>query len=77
VKAMRAFSSESAEAVMDLLRTKGITFRGPFHTPGKHVVFVVENYIFLESELIDLSRQHMLHQEGIQELSHHIKVHSR
>ena len=67
MKPKRAFSSEPTNAVMDLLRTQGIAFRGPFQTPGKHVVFVVESYIFLESELLDLYRQNRLHREGIQE----------
>jgi len=67
MKAARALSSESMDAVRDLLRTQGITFSGPFHTPGKNVVFVVKSHIFLEAELIDLYRQNKLHREGLQE----------
>lgn len=66
MKAVRALSSEP-DAVLDLLRTQGITFSGPFHTPGENVVFVLEDYIFLESDLIDLFRQNKLHREGLQE----------
>lgn len=67
MKAARALSFESTDAVMDLLKTQGITFSGPFHTPGKNVVFVVESHIFLESELIDLYGQNKLHRESLQE----------
>jgi hypothetical protein len=67
VKAAPALSSASVDAVLDLLRTQDIAFRGPFHTPGKNIVFVVEGHIFLESELIDLYRKNRLHRETIQE----------
>ncbi len=66
-KAARALSSESVDDVLDLLKTQAITFSGPFHTPGKNIVFVVEDYIFLESELLDLYRENKLHRDGIQE----------
>lgn len=74
---MRAFSSEPAAALVDLLRTQGVNFRGPFYTPGKHVVFVVERYIFLESEIIDLSRQNRLDPQGIQEFAQGLTADSK
>lgn len=71
MKPARALDSESINAVMDLLRTQGIPFRGPFNTPGKQIVFAVEDYVFLDSELIELYRQNRLHREGLQEFRRH------
>ncbi len=69
VKAGNPSSPVSADDVMNSLRTQGIAFRGPFCAPSKRIVFVVERYIFLESELVDLLAQNKLNRDGIQELS--------
>jgi len=64
----------SVDAVIDSLRNQGIAFRGPFHTPGKRAVFVVESYILLESELVDLFTQNMLNRDGVRALSKRIQA---
>jgi hypothetical protein len=64
----------SVDAVMDSLKIQGITFRGPFRTPGKRVIFVVDRYIVLESELADLFEQNRLNRVGIQELGKRIQA---
>jgi hypothetical protein len=69
MKTRRVSAQGSADAVMNSLRVQGITFEGPFCTPGKRVVFVVENYFFLESELVELLAQTKLDRDGIQELA--------
>jgi hypothetical protein len=69
VKARRVPVPVSVDAVMDSLRIQGIPFRGPLCTPGKRTVFVVENHILLDSELVDLFTQNKLNREGIQELA--------
>jgi hypothetical protein len=76
VKTMRAFSSQPADALVEFLRIQGLTFSGPFYTPAKHAVFVIEDYIFLESELIDLYRQNQLNPQGIRERAHRIMLDS-
>jgi hypothetical protein len=67
----------SVDAVKDSLRIQGIAFRGPFCTQGKRVIFVVESYIFLESELVDLLEQNKLNRDGIQELAKRIQARSQ
>jgi hypothetical protein len=64
----------SADAVINSLRIQGIAFRGPFCTPRKRIVFVVEKYLFLESELLDLLAQNKLDRGGIQELAKRIEA---
>jgi hypothetical protein len=59
----------TANEVANLLRIQGIDCRGPFRTPGGRVFFVVENSIFLESELSELISQNRLDREGIQQLA--------
>jgi len=44
----------SVDAVINSLTIQGISFRGPFCTPGQRTVFVVESHILLESELAEL-----------------------
>jgi hypothetical protein len=65
LKAANSSAPVSIDAVLDSLRIQGIAFRGPFCTPAKHTVFVVENYILLESELVDLLVQNKLNRDGI------------
>jgi hypothetical protein len=72
VKTDGRFATVSAEAVLNSLKTQGIAFRGPFHTRGKNVVFVVEGYILLESELVELFAQNKLNRDGIQEFAKQI-----
>jgi hypothetical protein len=72
VKTWNDSAHVSADAVMNSLRIQGIAFRGPFCTPGKRIIFLVEKYIFLESELLDLLAQNKLDQGGIQELAKRI-----
>lgn len=74
LKATTAFASSDADAALKSLRSQGITFRGPFYTPGKHLVFLVESYILLESELVDLFAQNKLNRDGIQELAMRIEA---
>ena len=67
-KAARAFASASTDAFMNSLRVQGIAFHGPFRTQGKRVIFVVDGYLLLDSELADLLEQNKLDRDGIQEL---------
>jgi hypothetical protein len=53
------------DAVLDSLSIQEIAFCGPFCTPAKHTVFVVESYILLESELVDLLVQNNLNRDGL------------
>ena len=64
----------SADAVMKSLKIQGVAFRGPFFTPAKRVVFVVEKYLFLQSELLDLLAQNKLDRAGIQELAKRVEA---
>lgn len=74
VKAESSPVSVSVDAVLNSLRIQGIAFRGPFRTPGKRTVFVVESYIFLESELVDLFTQNTLNRDGIRARAERIQV---
>jgi hypothetical protein len=64
----------SVDAVLNSLRSQGIAFRGPFCTPAKHTFFIVESYIFLESELVDLLMQNKLSRDGIRAHSERIQA---
>ncbi len=64
----------SVDTVVNSLRIQGIAFRGPFCTPGKRIFFVVESYILLESELVELLAQNRLDRDGIQELARRIEA---
>ncbi len=64
----------SVAAVLNSLRIQGIAFRGPFHATGKRAVFVVESYILLESELVDLFTQNTLNRDGVRALSKRIQA---
>jgi hypothetical protein len=64
----------SVEAIIDSLENQGIAFHGPLRTQGKRVIFVVDRYILLESELADLLEQNKLNQDGIQELGKRIEA---
>jgi len=64
----------SGDAVANSLRDQGISFHGPLCSPGKRIVFVVESWIFLESELQDLLAKNELNREGIQQLAKHIEA---
>jgi hypothetical protein len=77
VKTRGVSAPASADAVMNSLRIQRISFAGPFCTPGKRIVFVVENYFFLESELVDLFAQNKLDRDGIQELAKRLGAASR
>ena len=63
----------SVDAVIDSLKIQGIAFDGPFRTPGGRMVFVVDKYILLESELLDLLEQNKLNRDGILELGKRIE----
>ena len=73
-KAASSSAPVSVAAVLNSLRIQGIAFRGPFHTPGKRAVFVVESYILLESELVDLFTQNTLNRDGVRALSKSIQA---
>jgi hypothetical protein len=68
-KTSTALEHVPPDAVADSLRNQGIAFRGPFCSQSKRIVFVVENYIFLESELLNLLRQNKLDRAGIRQLA--------
>jgi len=57
------------DAVLNSLTIQGIAFRGPFRSRGKNVIFVVEGYILLECELVDLFSQNKLNRVGIEEFA--------
>jgi hypothetical protein len=67
----------SVEAIIDSLKIQGIAFRGPFCTHLKRVIFVVDRYILLESELLHLLEQNKLNRDGIQELGKRIEARSQ
>ena len=62
-------SAPVSDAVLNSLKTQGIAFRGPFYTRRKNVIFVVEGYILLESELVDLFAQNRLNRDGLREFA--------
>lgn len=64
----------TAQAVAKSLRMQGIDFRGPCYSQTKGILFVIENQIFLESELVELFAQNKLNREGIQELAEHVET---
>jgi uncharacterized protein YwlG (UPF0340 family) len=66
----------SVDAVIDSLTNQGIAFRGPLCTHLNRVFFVVDRYILLESELLDLLEQNKLNQDGILELGKRIEARS-
>ena len=74
VKAANSSVLITVDAVMNSLRIQGIAFRGPFCTPAKHTVFVVESYVLLESELVDLLMQNKLNRDGIRAHSERIQA---
>jgi hypothetical protein len=73
-KARNDSAPVSVDAVMDSLTIQGIAFRGPFCTQGKRVIFVIDRYILLESELVHLLEQNKLNREGILELAKRIEA---
>ena len=77
MKARSDSAPVSVDAVIDSLRNQGIAFRGPFSTQLKRVIFVVDRYILLESELIDLLEQNKLNRDGILELGKRIEARSQ
>jgi len=66
------FAPVSIDAALNSLKIQGIAFHGPFR--AKHVAFVVEGHILLESELVDLLAQNKLNRNGIQEFALRIGV---
>jgi len=76
-KARSGSALVSVDAVIDSLEIQGIAFYGPLRTQGKHVIFVVDRYILLESELVDLLEQNKLNRVGIQELGKRIEARSQ
>jgi hypothetical protein len=59
----------SIDAALNSLKIQRIVFRGPFRTRGKNVAFLVDGYILLESELVDLFAQNKLNRDSIQGLA--------
>ena len=74
MKARSDSAPVSVDAVIDSLTNQGIAFRGPFSPHLKRVIFVVDRYILLESELLDLLEQNKLNQDGILELGKRIEA---
>jgi len=66
----------SVDAVINSLTIQGIAFRGPFCTHLNRVFFVVDRYILLESELLDLLEQNKLNRDDILELGKRIEARS-
>ena len=58
--------------VVKTLRAKGIQFYGPLRTPGGHSIFFMRGMIYLESELVDLSKQGRLDKKGLAVLGQRI-----
>ena len=73
-KARSGSALVSVDAVMDSLKMQGIAFQGPFRTPANRVIFVVDRYVLLDSELLDLLEQNKLNRDGIQELAKRIEA---
>ena len=69
VKARSVSAVVSVDAVVDSLRTQRIPFRGPLRTPGQRVIFLVDGYILLQSELLDLLEQNKLNRDAIRKLA--------
>lgn len=69
VNARRDSVPVSVGAVIDSLRIQGIAFHGPLRTPSQRVIFLVDGYILLQSELLHLLEQNKLNRDGIQELA--------
>jgi hypothetical protein len=63
------FAPVSIDAALNSLKIQRIVFRGPFRTRGKNVAFLVDGYILLESELVDLFAQNKLNRDSIQGLA--------
>jgi hypothetical protein len=74
VKARSDSALVSVDAVIDSLKIQGIAFHGPFPTQGKRVFFVVDRYILLDSELVDLLEQNNLNRAAILELGKRIEA---
>jgi len=47
-------------------------FYGPLRTPGGHSIFFMRGMIYLESELVDLSKQGQLDSRGLAVLGQRI-----
>jgi hypothetical protein len=73
-KARSDSALDSVAAVIDSLNIQGIAFHGPFRTQGKRVFFVVDRYILLDSELLDLLEQNKLNRDAILELGKRIEA---
>jgi hypothetical protein len=73
-KTSAASSRMSADAVTKCLRMQGIIFRGPLYSQRTGTIFIVENQLLLESELVELLAQYKLNREGIQELAKRIEA---
>ena len=63
----------SVDAVIASLKIQGIAFHGPFQTQGRRVIFVVDGYILLDSELVTLLEQNKLNRGGILELAERLE----
>jgi hypothetical protein len=73
-KTSAASSRMTADAVTKSLRMQGIIFRGPLYSQRTGTIFIVENQLLLESELVELLAQYKLNREGIQELAKRIEA---
>lgn len=69
VKARSVSAFVSVAAIKDSLRIQGIAFHGPLRTPGQRVIFLVDGYVLLQSELLHLLKQNKLNRDGVQELA--------
>jgi hypothetical protein len=76
VKARSDSVAVSIDAVINSLRNQGIPVRG-LCTQHKGILFLVEGYILLESELVELFAQNKLNRDGIEELGKRIEAHSQ
>lgn len=73
-KTSAASARITVDAVVESLRMLGMNFRGPYYSQTKGILFVVENQIFLESELDELFARNKLNRDGIQELAKRIEA---
>jgi hypothetical protein len=53
-------TAKDIEAALEKLSALKIPFRGPFQTPRGKTIFVIENHIFTEQELLALFEENAL-----------------
>jgi|HubBroStandDraft_4_1064222.scaffolds.fasta_scaffold141334_2 hypothetical protein len=62
-------TAKDIEAALEKLSALEIPFRGPFQTPKGQTIFLVENHIFTEQELLALFREEALNLASIRKIA--------